>query len=43
VLEAVDITAGEQISELTASRDLRALVGATLLDPVGEAETEGSQ
>jgi hypothetical protein len=36
VLEAVDITAGQQISELTASRDLRALVGATLLDPVGE-------
>ncbi len=36
MLEAVDITAGEQFSDLTASRDLRALVGATLLDPVGE-------
>lgn len=32
----VDITADEQISELTASRDLRALVDATLLEPVGE-------
>lgn len=32
----VDSTAGETISELTASRDLRALVGAGLLQAVGE-------
>jgi Fic family protein len=32
----VDLTAGEQISDLTASRDLRAMVEAKLLEPVGE-------
>lgn len=30
-----EATAGEEVSELTASRDLRALVDAELLDPVG--------
>jgi Fic family protein len=32
----VEATAGEEISELTASRDLKALVDAGLLAPVGE-------
>lgn len=32
----VEMTEGEKISELTASRDLRALVDAGLLKPVGE-------
>lgn len=32
----VDQTAGEQISDLAASRDLRAMVEAKLLQPVGE-------
>jgi Fic family protein len=32
----VDVTQGETISELTASRDLRAMVDAKLLKPVGE-------
>ena len=32
----VDITAGETISELTASRDLRTLVNAKLFKPIGE-------
>lgn len=32
----VDFTAGEDISSLTASRDLRALVDAKLLEPVGQ-------
>jgi Fic family protein len=32
----VDASAGERISELTASRDLKALVDARLLDPVGD-------
>jgi Fic family protein len=33
---AVDISAGEEISELTATRDLKAMVEAELLRPVGE-------
>jgi len=33
--EVVQLTEGEEISELTASRDLRALVDAKLIDPVG--------
>jgi hypothetical protein len=32
----MEITAGETISSLTASRDLRALVDAKLLQPVGK-------
>jgi Fic family protein len=32
----VEVTAGEEISDLTASRDLRELVDARLLEPVGE-------
>jgi Fic family protein len=32
----VEVTAGEEISDLTASRDLRALVEAKLLEPIGE-------
>jgi Fic family protein len=32
----VDVTAGEEISELTATRDLKAMVDAGLLQPVGE-------
>jgi Fic family protein len=32
----VEVTAGDEISDLTASRDLRALVEAKLLEPVGE-------
>lgn len=32
----VEVTAGETISDLTASRDLRALVEARLLEPIGE-------
>ncbi len=32
----VDFTAGEEISSLTASRDLRALVDARLLNPIGQ-------
>jgi Fic family protein len=32
----VEVTAGEEISDLTASRDLRGLVDAKLLEPVGE-------
>lgn len=32
----VDLTAGEEISSLTASRDLRALVDAGLLRPIGQ-------
>ncbi len=32
----VEVTAGEELSDLTASRDLRALVDAKLLDPIGE-------
>lgn len=32
----VDVTSGDTISELTASRDLRAMVSARLLDPIGE-------
>lgn len=32
----VEQTAGEEISELTASRDLKAMVDAGLLEPVGE-------
>jgi len=32
----VEVTAGETISDLTASRDLRALVEAKLLEPIGE-------
>jgi Fic family protein len=33
---AVEVTAGEEISELTASRDLKAMVDAGLVEPVGE-------
>jgi Fic family protein len=32
----LDVTAGEEISELTASRELRSMVNAGLLQPVGE-------
>jgi len=32
----VDVTAGEEISKLTVSRDLRALVEAELLHPIGQ-------
>jgi Fic family protein len=32
----VEVTAGEELSDLTASRDLRELVDAKLLEPVGE-------
>lgn len=32
----VEITTGEKIRELTASRDLKAMVGAGLLKPIGE-------
>jgi Fic family protein len=32
----VDVTAGETISSLTASRDLKALVDAQLLEPIGQ-------
>jgi len=32
----VEVTAGEEISELTSSRDLKAMVDATLLQPIGE-------
>jgi hypothetical protein len=32
----VDTTYGEQVSELTASRDLRAIVTAGLFQPIGE-------
>ena len=32
----VEVTAGEEISELTASRDLKAMVDASVLEPVGE-------
>lgn len=32
----VDVTAGETVSSLTASRDLRAMVDAKLLQPVGQ-------
>jgi Fic family protein len=32
----VDITAGEEISKLTVSRDLRAMVEARLLQPIGQ-------
>lgn len=33
----VEITSGEELSELTASRDLRALVDARLFKPIGKA------
>jgi Fic family protein len=35
-LRSVEVTHGDPISELTASRDLRALVGAGLLEPFGD-------
>jgi len=34
--EIVDMTEGDQVSELTASRDLRAMVDAKLIQPVGQ-------
>jgi hypothetical protein len=33
---AVEFSAGEEISELTSTRDLKAMVDAALLSPVGE-------
>lgn len=33
----VDITQGEEVTDLTASRDLRAIVDAGLFEPIGEA------
>lgn len=33
----VEVTQGEHVSDLTASRDLRALVDASLFEPIGEA------
>lgn len=37
-IENVEMTQGEEIADLTASRDLRALVNAGLFDPVGDTK-----
>ncbi|HEY5293842.1 MAG TPA: hypothetical protein VIJ70_00020, partial [Gaiellaceae bacterium] len=37
-VESIETTQGETVADLTASRDLRALVNAGLLEPVGDTK-----